>query len=152
MSRSGATPEPPLSDEVEFLAIKASAAGTRLARARLKPLGLSVRSYAVLAVSATPSGRTQREIAEYLDLDPSQVVGLLDELESSGLVTREVNPSDRRARLVRATAEGRALLAAARSETAAAEAEALAMLSREERDTLLRLLRKIVFDGGARED
>ncbi len=137
--------EPPLFDEVEFLAIKASAAGTRLARARLKPLGLHVRSYAVLAVAATPAGRTQREIAEYLDLDPSQVVGLLDELESKALVTREVNPNDRRARLVRATPDGRDLLAAARRETAAAEDEALSMLSPEERASLLLLLRKIVF-------
>lgn len=150
MSRSN-VPRLPLADEVEFLAIKASAAGTRLARARLKPLGLSVRSYAVLAVAAAPSGRTQREIAEYLDLDPSQVVGLLDELESAALVSREVNPNDRRARLVRATPEGRALLVSARRETAAAEAEALSMLSPDERATLLLLLQKIVF-GGAADD
>ena len=140
---------PPLVDEIEFLAIKASAAGTRLARSRLKPLGLHVRSYSALAVAAAiPEGRTQRDIAEYLDLDPSQVVGLVDELESRSLVTREVDPSDRRARLVRATPAGLRLLEAARRETAAAEDEALAILSPEERETLRLLLRKVVFGGG----
>jgi len=140
--------EPPLFDEVGFLAVKAAAAGSRLARARLHPLGLHVRSYSALTVAAASAGgRSQREIAAYLDLDPSQVVGLIDELETAGLVAREIDPSDRRFRLIRATAAGSALLAQARGETAAAEAEALGMLTPDERVALLGLLRKIARPG-----
>lgn len=136
----------PLVDEVGFLAIKAASTGTRLARARLRPLGLHVRSYSTLAVAAaSATGASQREIAEYLDLDPSQLVALVDELESNGLVAREVDPSDRRYRLIRATAKGADMLAQARTETSAAEDEALGMLTAEERKSLLSLLRKVVF-------
>lgn len=148
---AGAAPTPshadrPLADEVGFLAIKAASTGTRLARARLRPLGLHVRTYSALAVAAgSATGASQREIAEYLDLDPSQLVALIDELESSGLVAREVDPNDRRYRLIRATAQGADALAQARTETSAAEDEALGMLTADERATLLALLRKVVF-------
>ncbi|BDZ45165.1 MarR family winged helix-turn-helix transcriptional regulator [Naasia aerilata] len=135
--------ELPLLGEIGFLAVRTGATAMRLARERLKPLGLHVRSYSVLALSATDTGRTQREVAEYLDLDPSQVVSLVDELERAGLVTREVAPGDRRSKLVRATPEGFAVLPAAREATASAEAEVLAALLPAERETLLRMLQKV---------
>jgi DNA-binding MarR family transcriptional regulator len=144
--------DPALLDEIGFLAVKAGTTVTRLARARLRPLGLHVRSYSVLALAGTRTGRTQREVAEYLDLDPSQVVMLVDDLEERALVTRDVVPGDRRARQVRVTAAGAALLDDARRATAEAEDEALAHLTPTQRQTLLRLLRTASFadEAGAR--
>jgi DNA-binding MarR family transcriptional regulator len=135
----------PLVSEIGFLAVRTGATAMKLARERLRPLGLHVRSYSVLALSATGTGRTQREVAEYLDLDPSQVVSLVDELERAGLVSREVAPADRRSKLVRATPKGIALLPDARGATASAEAEVLAALAPGERETLLRLLQKVTL-------
>lgn len=137
--------EPDLAGEIEFLTVRAAASGTRLARARLRPLGLNVRSYSVLALAGSGDGWSQRAIAAYLDLDPSQVVSLVDELEAKGLLTREVDAADRRARRVRATPAGTDLLVHARQAAAEAEDEALAALAPEERAVLLRLLRRIVF-------
>lgn len=142
MENSAGNSESPLSDEVGFLAVRTGATATKLARERLRPLGLHVRSYSVLALAAG-SGWTQREVAEYLDLDPSQVVSLVDELEKAGLVRREVAPGDRRSKLVRATSSGAALLRRARGITAVAEDETLRDLTVVERKTLLALLRRI---------
>ena len=134
-----------LVSEIGFLAVRTGATAMKLARERLRPLGLHVRSYSVLALSATAYGRTQREVADYLDLDPSQVVSLVDELEEAGLVTREVSPGDRRSKLVRATPRGIALLPEARGATASAEDETLSALLPVERETLLRLLQKVTL-------
>lgn len=121
----------------------------RMARAHLRPLGLHVRSYSVLALAGEGGGRTQREVADYLDLDPSQVVSLVDELEGQGLVTREVVPGDRRSRLIRATDQGCSVLEAGRLATAAAESETLGALTAEERETLVRLLQRAALPLGS---
>lgn len=135
----------PIADEIEFLAIKAFAAGTRLINSRLQELGLRARSYSLLAVSCSPVQLTQRELASLLELDPSQIVALVDELIDQGMVVRETDPRDRRGRIVRATSHGRELFERARAVAMQSEADALVTLNASERDTLRRLLRQIVF-------
>lgn len=41
---------------------------------------------------------TQRELTDFLSLDPSQVVSLVDDLKRRGLVERAAGKQDRRAR------------------------------------------------------
>jgi DNA-binding MarR family transcriptional regulator len=50
---------------------------------------------------------TQGALARTLGVTPRNVTGLLDVLETSGLVSRSAHPSDRRATLVDLTTEGR---------------------------------------------
>jgi DNA-binding MarR family transcriptional regulator len=52
---------------------------------------------------------TQRELSEALRCTPRNVTGLVDGLETGGLVAREPHPSDRRATLVTLTEGGRRL-------------------------------------------
>jgi DNA-binding MarR family transcriptional regulator len=52
---------------------------------------------------------SQRELAEHLHFDASNVTDIVDRLEARGLVTRTVDPSDRRIRRVVPTAEGEAV-------------------------------------------
>jgi DNA-binding MarR family transcriptional regulator len=134
-----------LAFEIEFLVVKASVQGTRLANRYLAPLGLRVRSYSVLALACGGIDPTQRELAEFLALDPSQIVALVDELERDGFVRREVAPADRRSNVVRATDAGQALFAEATSHTRVAESDALAVLTMGERDQLRTLLRRVLF-------
>jgi DNA-binding MarR family transcriptional regulator len=134
-----------LADEVEFLALKAFAEGTRIVNHRLKDLNLRARSYSVLAVACSGVNATQRELAALLELDPSQIVALVDELESADLVIREIDARDHRSRVVRATANGHDRFEQARVVTNQAESDALKMLSSTERETLRALLRKIVL-------
>jgi DNA-binding MarR family transcriptional regulator len=53
-------------------------------------------------VSSKP-GLRQAALAEWLNIEPMTLVGFLDRLEKAGLVTRDADPSDRRAKLVRPT-------------------------------------------------
>jgi DNA-binding MarR family transcriptional regulator len=86
-----------------------------LARAEgpLAALGLSGRQYSLLAVLDTDSPESQLELANLCGLMPAQVVPVLDEMESRGLVERRRSETDRRRSVVRATDAGRELLAQA---------------------------------------
>lgn len=135
-----------LADDLSFLLARANALSLAAGNTALAPLGLKVRSYSVLALAADDGARpTQRELAEFLRLDPSQVVALVDDLQRRGLVERRPDPSDRRANVVIVTDEGRALHGRAVAAAAAAEHELHAGLDQHERAQLAALLRRIAF-------
>ena len=90
---------------------------------------------------------SQRDLSEFLRLDPSQVVALVDDLESRGLVERQPDPADRRANVVVASDAGRALHQRAAEATRAAERELHGDVSEQERAVLIDLLSRIAYDG-----
>ena len=93
-----------LTEDLGFLLARVSAQVTRATNAALAEAGLRVRQYSVLALASdAPGGVTQRELAQLLGLDPSQVVALVDELAAAGLVSRSAPAADRRTRVVAAT-------------------------------------------------
>jgi DNA-binding MarR family transcriptional regulator len=93
-------------------------------------------------VARSPAG-TQLELAQAIGYDKTRLIGLLDELERDGLVTREPDPSDRRARIVHITARGRELHAAVVDDIRAMEEEVLGDLSEAERAMLLEVLPRL---------
>ncbi|HKP06858.1 MAG TPA: MarR family winged helix-turn-helix transcriptional regulator [Microbacterium sp.] len=134
-----------LTDDVSFLLARANAIALAAGNAALAPHGLKARSYSVLVLAAGEARPSQRELAEFLRLDPSQVVSLVDDLQSRKLVERRPDPSDRRANVVVATPAGRELIATARESARAAEERVHAELSSDDRETLARLLRTLAF-------
>src|SRR5688572_23016252 len=86
-----------LGGDLVFLLARANALTLAAANAALAEHGLKARSYSVLALAADGARPTQRELAEFLRLDPSQVVALVDGLEKRQLVERRTDPADRRA-------------------------------------------------------
>lgn len=135
----------PLLDDLSFLLARANALSLAAGNEALVPHGLRVRSYSVLAAACAPAARTQREIAEYLRLDPSQVVALVDDLETKRLVKRVPNARDRRSNVVASTKPGRKLLTQARNDVMAAERATHATLTDSARAMLMTLLRKAAF-------
>ena len=134
-----------LTDGVGFLLARASGLLARAGNAALVPFGLRVRSYSVLLLACEAAeGISQRDLAAVLGLDPSQVVLLVDDLAGAGLVERRPSPSDRRTKLIAATAAGRALRSEAVAAVAAAEEEHLAALPAAERRRLHDLLLRVV--------
>jgi DNA-binding MarR family transcriptional regulator len=103
-------------------------------------------AYIVLSHLARASVGTQLELAQAIGYDKTRLIARLDELEADGLVTREPDPSDRRARQVHLTAAGRARHAAAQSDIRAMEDELLATLSAAERKLLLTVLPRLVAE------
>lgn len=136
-----------LRDDLSFLLARANALSLSAGNAALAEHGLRVRSYSVLALAAGGARPSQRELAEFLRLDPSQVVALVDDLQSRSLVTREPDPRDRRANVVVATAQGRELHAAAAESARKAEQHLHEGLSAVERNQLGDLLRRLAFPG-----
>jgi DNA-binding MarR family transcriptional regulator len=86
---------------------------------------------------------SQQELAETLDLDPSKLVALLNELESNGLAERRRDPGDRRRHIVEISAHGHARLAAAEQAMAAFENQFFAGLAADERRQLQGLLGRV---------
>lgn len=134
-----------LTDDLSFLLARANALSIAAGNAALSPLGLKARSYSVLAAAADSDGRTQRDIAAYLRLDPSQVVALVDDLQARGWVERRPDPADRRANVVVATNAGRDVYARASAAARTAEERLHVALSGAERAQLAELLRAIAF-------
>ena len=105
--------------------------------------GVSMWAYAALTLLARGSAPTQLALAEAMGYDKSRLIKILDGLEAEGLITRSPDPTDRRARVVELTAQGRAKLAAAQADIRRMEDEVLAELSADERKTLLAVLPRL---------
>ncbi|MBK5239425.1 MAG: MarR family transcriptional regulator [Actinomycetales bacterium] len=135
-----------LARDLEFLTARARAVGTLHANAGLEPLGLKVRSYAVLVLACSGENPSQRELAEFLSLDASQIVALVDQLEKSGFVMRQSDSNDRRSNIIVSTESGRTLCAKANAAVAEAHDLSLRALTHAEREQLRQLLVRIAFD------
>lgn len=127
-----------------FMLIRAGAVGRSRGNAVLRDLGFKTREYSILSTAATREV-TQKELAAFLMLNPSQVVSLVDDLESRGLVRRTTSPHDRRAKLVVATPEGRRVFRQAKVLLEETHEHLLGALTPEERDVILRVLPLLAF-------
>ncbi|OYO02960.1 MarR family transcriptional regulator [Enemella evansiae] len=142
--------EAALFDEPGFLIARLAIQLNRSANAALAELDLRIRPYSVLAlVCDEGDGVTQRRVSTVLDLDPSQIVPIVDDLEGAGWLRRTQDAADRRNRLLVPTAEGREVRERARLLVDQAHAVPLAELRSTEGKRLVALLRHLVLtDGG----
>ncbi|MFI6325718.1 MarR family winged helix-turn-helix transcriptional regulator [Nonomuraea sp. NPDC050556] len=106
---------------------------------RLAPLGLRPRHCGVLELLAG-GGRGQLDLARTLDVTPSVVVDMLDELEALHAVRRTRDTGDRRRQIVELTPEGRELRLEAARLAHEVDAELLGHLGAEQLATLRLLL------------
>lgn len=134
-----------LAHEIVFLIAIARGRGNGLTNQLLSQTGLKVRHFAVLSLACSGKNPSQREMGEFLNLDPSQVVSLVDNLESRVLIRREADPRDRRSKILTATEAGHTLHDQAATLTRQAENQMLKHLTDEERAQLLNLLSKVVL-------
>jgi MarR family transcriptional regulator, lower aerobic nicotinate degradation pathway regulator len=105
--------------------------------------GVHPYHHAILAVLDEGSRETQGAIADALGYDKGQLVGLLDELEDAGLVSRQRDQADRRRQIVQMTPAGRKTLDKLRGVAARVEDEFLSALSEKEREQFHALLLKL---------
>ena len=120
--------------------------GEVLARLKLTPTQAEV----LLALGeAGPLG--QQRLADLVGIDPRNAVPVVEALVGARLVSRKVDPSDRRRRVLALTAAGRRLTGELTSATARNDDELIGSLSATEGAKLRRLLRAILdaSKGGA---
>lgn len=101
------------------------------------------RAYLVLVTAATGRPRTQLALAGQLGIDKTAMTYLIDGLERARLVERGLDPTDRRARQVLVTEQGKAALAEAAAGLAAIEGRLLAPLAPEEARQFRELLGRV---------
>ena len=101
--------------------------------------GAQARLLSLLCLEPLP----MRKLAQRLKCEPSNVTGIVDRLESRGLVERRTDSADRRVKLAAATEEGRRVARELREGLRFAR-EPLAGLSHEERESLRGLLRRML--------
>jgi DNA-binding MarR family transcriptional regulator len=111
---------------------------------KLSAIGLSLAKLAALKVlSDAGESLPLTQLADRLSCVKSNITQLVDRLEADGLVRRQADPNDRRARLATLTAEGRKACREGSRVQGAAEQNLLGRLSTGESRQLAELLTKI---------
>jgi DNA-binding MarR family transcriptional regulator len=99
--------------------------------------------YGVLSVLAYYGPSSQREVADRLHYDASDLVTIVDVLEADGFVARLRDTTDRRRYLLTITPDGQGALVRTLERSVASRADFLAPLSEAERVTLLEMLNRL---------
>lgn len=147
-----AQPEPSLRPVVPrvaaFLLSQTGAAVARRFKETLEELSLDPRQFIVMRTMVGPERWTQQSLAAQLQIPPSSMVGLIDQLESKRFVARSVDAADRRVRVVVLTDEGRVVLGRAMAIAMGIERAVCEGLSPGERDQLIDALERIADNLG----
>lgn len=87
---------------------------------------------------------SQKDIANWIGIDPSDLVGVIDQLEQAGYVLRQRDPKDRRRQLLSLTEKGMVARKKLKKIGMQAMEETLAPLSEKEQEALRSMLVRVV--------
>jgi DNA-binding MarR family transcriptional regulator len=107
------------------------------------------RGYQVLATACGEGPKRQLDLAAQLGVDRTVMTYLLDDLEKAGLVERQPDPADRRARLIVATERGREVTCELERRLQRTEEEVLGSLEEGERMIFRTLLQRLAMKADA---
>lgn len=105
--------------------------------------GLTLPQWRVLGQLTLQDGITQRVLADHSDTDQMTLGKILERLEAKGFVSREPDPHDSRAKIVRLTAAARDVAAASDTVSDAMYAQAMAGVDPADSEALVATLRQI---------
>ena len=107
-------------------------------------LDLTPVQFAALAAAHRHPGMDQRTLAATIGFDTSTTGGVIDRLESRGLIQRSTSPDDRRVRLINLTAEGAHMLSAVTPGMLTAQQRILDPLPQAQRRSFMDMLERLV--------
>ncbi|WP_225095358.1 MarR family winged helix-turn-helix transcriptional regulator [Streptomyces sp. CoH27] len=136
-------PLPAIRSLPSWLLGRAAARGRALVADALAAEGMKMWHHVVLSAVRDLAPVAQADLGRSVGLDPKDLVGVLNDLQSAGHVVRAPDPRDRRKNAVSLTDEGARLLLRCESAASAANDELLAPLSAAERDQFMGLLIRI---------
>lgn len=110
---------------------------------RLSAYDLRPAQFSALAIIEQHPGLMQADLAKALAIEPPQVVPLLNKLEERALAVRVRCKPDKRSYGIFLSKTGEALLKELKQIAAQSDQESTSALDSQERDELLRLLRKV---------
>jgi len=132
-----------IEDCIFFQLAKASQAGTRFWTNHVSNLNITSAQAMVLNFLGQEDGVTSRDIGSRTMLDSATLTGILDRLESAGLIQRKQHPEDRRAICICLTDSGRKITKKLYRMAIHANKAFMTDLNQEEQQTLRGLLGKI---------
>ncbi|WP_328914701.1 MULTISPECIES: MarR family winged helix-turn-helix transcriptional regulator [unclassified Streptomyces] len=136
------TPSPATTTDVSFLLQHTAYVLTTRMTVALAEIGMSPRAHCVLA-HALQAERTQAQLAELSDLDKTTMVVTVDQLERAGLAERVPSPTDRRARIIKATPKGEEIAARGQEIVDRVHGDVLDALPAQERDAFVSALNRL---------
>jgi MarR family transcriptional regulator, lower aerobic nicotinate degradation pathway regulator len=113
---------------------------SRIASDALASEGAHRHQFAALATLDAFGASSQAELCRRTDIDRSDMNAVINALETDGVVTRVLDPGNRRQNIVKMTDKGKARFARLKARLTEAQDHALAPLKKTERRELLRLL------------
>src|SRR6266545_6589565 len=128
--------------------MKAHRALGRLATQSIESFEVCLSDFGIMELLLHKGAQPVNEIGRRIELTSGAITTAVDRLESRGLVSREAHESDRRTRIVRLTARGKEQAAEVFAGHKTAMDLAATGLSKTERATLIRLLRKLGTTAG----
>ena len=114
--------------------------------------GPTQRQFAVMEAVSVKEGLTQTDLVKATGIDRSTLADLVARMTTKGLLTRERSTLDARAKAVRLSPEGQALLDAARPKVEAADRRIMGLLPKAKRDGFLDLLSELASAADAAPD
>ena len=122
---------------------------TSVFQTRLKDEGFDLTpvQYAAMTAIHTHPGMDQATVAAFISYDRATIGGVIDRLHGKGLVSREINEKDRRARVLSLTDQGRVMIEQITPVIQTLQNDILSGLSVEERETFLALATKAAAAG-----
>jgi DNA-binding MarR family transcriptional regulator len=132
-----------LTEHAGFLLAQLGRAVTRQYRCTLEPIGLKPRETQALLRLRDGGAMSQQALGTALDIDASNLVALLNDLETDGVISRRRDPEDRRRHVVEISERGIKLLREVERAAAEVEDRFFAALDEDERVALQGLLARV---------
>ena len=128
---------------VWLVLMKAHRALARLAGGDIEARGMCFSDFAILELLLHRGEQPINAIGRRVALTSGSITTAIDRLEQRGLASRAFDPTDRRTRLVSLTREGKRQITEVFAQHKAAMDKAAASLTKDERATLIALLKKL---------
>lgn len=123
-----------------YLLYQAGALARQRWAGMLAELNLNLGQFRALMALGEAGPLGQQRLADLIGVDPRNAVPIVDGLAEQGLLSREVDPADRRRRVLGLTARGRAVADRLASVAAEIETDLLRPLTANEQASLRRML------------
>ena len=120
-------------------------------RKRIAPLGIVPGQFPALLALWERDGLTQKELLAQVAIEQATLANTLARMERDGLIVRKEHPADARARTIHLTEKAQSIRDDAYKAAAETNAEALAGLSKEERQEFLNLMGRTISSLQAEE-
>lgn len=140
MDESGSTA---FAGSIAFLLSQVGARSAQLFAERLVAYGIEPRAFAVLSNLAAHEPRTQQQLADVLGIHRNNMVALIDQMETDGLVRRLRGVADRRVFEIHTTHSGRHVVDQVNALVTELDQELAAPLTASQRTTLVHNLQKV---------